>query len=161
VPGNIPRLTADGGQAVVPALDWRVAVFTVALSLLTAVLFGLVPALSTSKSGLSVTLKEASGYSATSRGHKRIRAALVVVEMALALVLVAGAVLLIRTFVGLRAVNPGIDSRNVLTFKTSLAGGSYSTTAKVDAFSTQAVRRIETVPGVLSAASAIMLPIEG
>ena len=80
--------------------------------------------------------------------------------MALALVLLVGAALLIRTFAGLQNVNSGIDPRNILTVQTSLAGGSYSTTAKVDNFSTQAVRRIEAIPGVEAAASAIVLPIE-
>jgi len=80
---------------------------------------------------------------------------LVISEVALALVLLIGATLLIRTFVGLRSVNPGFDAHNVLTFQTSLAGGAYGTTAKVDNFSTQVARRIESLPGVEAAASAI------
>src|SRR6185436_13326118 len=85
---------------------------------------------------------------------------LVVAEIALALVLVAGATLLIRTFVGLQNVNPGFDSHNVLTLKTSMGGASYTTTAKVDAFVTQAVRRIEGIAGVEAVASTLMLPVE-
>ena len=61
---------------------------------------------------------------------------------------------------GLQNTNPGIDPRNILTVETSLAGGSYSTTAKVENFSTQGVRRIEAIPGVEAAATAIVLPIE-
>ncbi len=83
-----------------------------------------------------------------------------VTEVALALVLLVGAALLIRTFAGLQSANSGIDARNVLTLKTSLASGTYNSTAKVDAFTTQAVRRIEAIPGIEAAASAIALPIE-
>jgi putative ABC transport system permease protein len=161
VPGNIPRLTdGNGGAVVVPPLDWRVMAFTIGLSLITGVLFGLFPALHTSKPDLVSTLKEASGRSGTGVRHRRVRSALVVAEMALALVLLVGAALLIRSFVGLRSVDPGIDARNVFTFQTSLAGGSYATTASVTSFSSQAIRRIETIPGVEAAASTVALPVE-
>jgi predicted permease len=86
---------------------------------------------------------------------------LVVVEMALALLLLIGATLLIRSFVGLRSVDSGFDPHNVFTFQTSLAGGAYSTTASVTAFTTQVVRRVEMLPGVEAAASTIVLPVEG
>jgi len=161
VPGNIPRLTdASGAPLAIPVLDWRVATFTLGVSLLTGILFGLFPALHTSKPDLSSTLKEASGRSGTSLRHNRARSVLVVTEMALALVLLVGAALLIRTFVGLRTVNAGLDPRNVLTFQTSLAGKAYSTTAKVDELTTQVVRRMEGLPGVQAAASAVALPVE-
>ena len=161
VPGNIPRVTDQTGTAVViPALDWRVTAFTIGVSLLTGLLFGLFPALHTSKPDLVSTLKESSGRSGTSLRHTRVRSALVVAEMALALVLLVGAALLIRSFVGLRSVDPGFDPHNVFTFKTSLAGGAYSTTASVSALTTQVVRRMETLPGVEAAASTIVLPVE-
>ncbi len=161
VPGNIPRVTDEAGAAVViPALDWRVTAFTIGVSLLTGLLFGLFPALHTSKPDLVSTLKEASGRSGTGVRHTRVRSALVVAETALALVLLVGAALLIRSFVGLRSVDPGFDPRNVFTFQTSLAGGAYSTTASVAAFTTQVVRRVETLPGVDAAASTIVLPVE-
>jgi predicted permease len=161
VPGNIPRLTAaNGAQAVIPPLDWRVALFTLGLALATGILFGLFPALHTSKPDLASTLKEGGGRAGTGLRHARARSLLVVTEVALALVLLIGAVLLIRTFVGLRTVNPGLDARNVLTLETSMAGGTYATTAKVDTFVTQMVRRIEALPGVEGAASAIALPVE-
>ena len=135
VPGNIPRVTAaDGGAIVIPALDWRVAAFTLGLAVLTGIVFGLFPALHTSKPDLVSTLKEASGRSGTAVRHKRVRSALVVIETALALVLLVGAALLIRSFVGLRSVNSGLDAHNVFTFQTSLAGTSYSTTALVSNF---------------------------
>jgi predicted permease len=160
-PGNIPRLTATNGtHATIPVLDWRVAVFTIAVSVLTGIVFGLFPALHTSKPNLSTALKEASGRSGTGLRHNRVRSVLVISEVALALVLLVGATLLIRTFVGMRSVNPGFDAHNVLTLETSLAGGSYGTTAKVNNLSTQVVRRIESLPGVEAAASAIVLPVE-
>jgi predicted permease len=160
-PGNIPRLTGAMGARAIPLLDSRVAAFTVGVSLLTGVFFGLVPALSTSKLDLSSMLKEARGRSGTGLRHNRVRSVLVVTEVALALVLLVGAALLIRTFVGLRTVNPGIDPKNVLTFATPLAGGAFTTTASVHNFTTQVVRRLEAIPGVDAAASAVVLPIEG
>jgi putative ABC transport system permease protein len=161
VPGNIPRLTDQTGMGVlIPALDWRVTAFTMGLSLLTGLLFGLFPALHTSKPDLVSTLKEASGRSGTSVRQTRVRSALVVAEMALALVLLVGAALLIRSFMGLRAVDPGIDPHNVFTFQTSLASGAYSTTASVTALTAQVIRRVETLPGVEAAASTIVLPVE-
>jgi len=161
VPGNIPRVTdASGAAIVVPSVDWRVMLFTIVVSLLTGLLFGLFPALHTSKPDLVSTLKEASGRSGTGVRHTRIRSGLVVAEMALALVLLVGAALLIRSFVGLRSVDPGLDPHNVFTFQTSLAGSAYSTTASVSNFTTQVVQRIETLPGVEAAASTIVLPVE-
>jgi len=161
VPGNIPRVTDPNGTGIlIPVLDWRVTAFTLGLSLATGVIFGLFPALQTSKPDLVSTLKEASGRSGTSVRHKRVRSILVVTEMALALVLLVGAALLIRSFVGLRSVDSGIDARNVLTFQTSLAGTAYSSTASVSNLTTQVVQRIEAVPGVDAATSTIALPVE-
>ncbi len=162
VPANIPRLMdADGVRAVAPPLDWRVALFTLAAALLTGVLFGILPALHASKLDLVSALKEAGSRSGSSRRHNRLRSSLVVSEVALALVLVAGAALLIRTFVGLSNTQPGIDPHNVLTMTTSLTSGAYSTTGKVDAFTTESLRRIEGLPGVEAAATVVFLPAIG
>jgi len=161
VPGNLPRLSDPvTGVTRVPALDWRVTAFTLGIAVLTGIAFGLFPALQTSKPDLVSTLKEASGRSGTAVRHKRVRSALVVVETALALVLLVGAALLIRSFVGLRSVDAGIDPRNVFTFQTSLAGTSHSTTAAVESLTTQVVQRLEAVPGIQGAASMIALPVE-
>ncbi len=161
VPGNLPRVTdpVNGGLAI-PALDWRVTAFTLGLALVTGVGFGLLPALRTSKPDLASTLKEASGRSGTGLRHKRVRSALVVIETALALVLLVGAALLIRSFVGLRSVDAGLDPHNLFTFQTSLAGTGYSTTARVSTFSMQVAQRLELIPGVEAAASMIVLPVE-
>ena len=157
VPGNIPRLTNPEGQAVIPPLDWRVAAFTMGIALITGIVFGLFPALHTSNPDLVSNLKEG-GRSGTGVRHARARSALVVSELALALVLLVGAVLLIRTFVGLRTVNPGFDAHNVLTMTTSMAGGNYGTTAKVANFVRQVERRIEGLPGVEAASSSLTVP---
>ncbi|MGH9666060.1 MAG: ABC transporter permease, partial [Bryobacteraceae bacterium] len=125
-PGNIPRI-GEAGAAV--SLDWRVLSFTVLISLLTGVLFGLIPALNASRPDLSATLKESSSRSGTSLRQNKARSLLVVGEMALALVLLIGAALLIRTFVALHNVNPGFDTHNVLVMETSLTGSRFDHTA--------------------------------
>ena len=161
VPGNLPRLTNAGNHASIPLLDWRVAAFTMGTALLTGLLFGTFPALQASRADLSSHLKESSGRSGTGLKHNRVRSLLVVSEVALALVLLVGAALLIRTFAGLQSAKSGIEPRGVLTLQTSLAGGSYTTTAKVVNFTNQSVQRIEAIPGVEAAATSIVLPIEG
>jgi predicted permease len=160
-PGNIPRLTeTDGLNQTLPLLDWRVAGFTIGIAVLTAILFGLFPALSFSNPDLASTLKEGGRTGGGAMG-RRSRAFLVVTEVALALVLVTGATLLIRTFSGLRSVNPGLNPHNVLVLETSLAGGTFDSTAKVDQFIRQAAPRLEALPSVQSAASALILPLSG
>jgi len=160
-PGNIPRLTeTDGLNQTLPLLDWRVAGFTIGIAVLTAILFGLFPALSFSNPDLASTLKEGGRTGGGAMG-RRSRAFLVVTEVALALVLVTGATLLIRTFSGLRSANPGLNPHNVLVLETSLAGGTFDSTAKVDQFVRQMTPRLEALPSVQSAASAIMLPLSG
>jgi len=161
IPGDLPRVTDPvTGAVAIPALDWRVVAFTLGLAVVTGIIFGLFPALQTSKPDLVTTLKDASGRSGTASKHKRVRSALVVTETALALVLLVGAALLLRSFMGLRSVDAGVDPRNVFTFQTSLSGTSFLTTAAVSNFSEQVVRRLETVPGVTAAASMIALPVE-
>jgi predicted permease len=161
VPGNIPRLDDPAKvQGLFSLLDWRMAGFTIAVSFVTGILFGLFPALQISNPDVASTLKEASGRSGTGRKQNRIRKVLVGAEMALALVLLASAALLIRTFVGLSRADPGIDPRHVLTMQTSLAGGRYASTAKENDFTVRALRRIENIPGVEAAATSIVLPTD-
>ena len=159
-PGNIPRLmSAEGLVAVAPPIDWRIALFTVGLAVLNGILFGLFPALHASNPDLASGLKEGGGRSGTGLRHNRARSVLVVSEVALALVLLVGAALLIRTFVGLSAVRPGFDPHNVLTMQTPMGGGNYNTTAKVAGFVVNVCRRIESLPGVEAAASSVTLPV--
>jgi putative ABC transport system permease protein len=161
-PGNLPRVNArDHVTSIVTALDWRVLAFTFGIALITGVVFGLFPALHISKLDVNATLKETSGRSGTGLRQNRARSILVASEMALAVILLVGAALMIRTFVGLRSVQPGFDPHNVITMQTSLSGGRYDSTAKVENMVHQVVQRVEALPGVLSASATVMLPIEG
>ncbi len=156
-PGDIPRLGA-GASAV--SLDWRVLGFTLFVSVLTGALFGLIPALQVSRIDLTEALKEG-GRAGTGLRQHRTRSLLVVSEVALALVLLVGAALLIRTFLALRSVEPGFDARNVLTVRMSLAGSRFRDTAAVDRLIRDAVQRIESLPGVVRAGASYNLPLEG
>jgi putative ABC transport system permease protein len=161
-PGNLPRVNDhDHVASIVTALDWHVLAFTFGIALLTGVVFGLFPALHISRLDVNSVLKETSGRSGTGLRQNRARSILVASEMALAVILLVGAALMIRTFVGLRSVQPGFDPHNVITMQTSLSGGKYDSTAKVDNLAHQVVQRIESLPGVQSSAATIMLPIEG
>jgi predicted permease len=157
-PGNIPRI-GDRGSLV--ALDWRVVVFTILVSVITGILFGLIPALRISRIDLSTTLKESSGRSGTGFRQNRARALLVVSEMALALILLVGSALLIRTFIALRSVNPGFDPHNVLTMRMSLTGPRFEKAVGVDQLIRDGVQRVSALPGVLVASAACCVPLEG
>jgi len=156
-PGNLPR-AAEFADATL--LDGRILIFTMGCAILTGILFGFVPALQISRADVNSTLKESASRSGTGR-HHYARNALVVTETALALVLLIGAALLIRTFASLREVNPGFNPSHVLSFETSLGGSKYSTTRGVDLLTRDLVRRIESVPGVIAAANVPFLPLEG
>jgi predicted permease len=161
-PGNLPHISDSlQSSTAVSALDWRVLGFTLAVSIATGILFGLFPAVHVSRLDVNSALKDSSGRSGTGRRQNRARGFLVVSEIALAVILLVGAALMIRTFASLRAVNPGFDPHNVLTLQTSLSGGRYGTTAKVDNLIRQMTPRLESLPGVQSVATAVMLPIEG
>jgi putative ABC transport system permease protein len=161
-PGNLPRINDEGHAAsLVTVLDWRVLLFTLAIALATGIIFGLFPALRISRMNVNSVLKEASGRSGSGLRHNRARGLLVATEMALAVILLVGAALMIRTFVGLRSVQPGFNPHNVITMQTSLIGGHYDSTVKVEGMIRQVVQRVEALPGVQAAAATIMLPIEG
>jgi putative ABC transport system permease protein len=157
-PGNIPRIGLEGASV---HLDWRVLAFTLALSLLTGVLFGLLPALQSSRTDLNVTLKESSSRSGTGLHHNRTRSLLVTTEIALALVLLVGAALLIRTFIALHQVNPGFDARNVLTMRMSLTGPQFAKAAGMAQVFREGLRRLHALPGVEFAAATCCVPLEG
>ena len=158
-PGNIPRITDLEKASAVALLDWRVFAFTLGVAVITGLLFGLVPALHLAKTDLSSTLKEAGGRSASGFRHGWMRSLLVASEMALAVVLLAGAALLIRSFAGLRNVHPGIDPGNVLTLQVSM-GHRYSTTEQVANFQRLVVQRLQGLPGIVAAAPAVALPVQ-
>ena len=157
-PGDIPRI-GENGAAV--TLDWRVLLFTLAVSVLTGVLFGLIPAFSISRTNVVSALKENTGRTGGSLRQNKSRSLLVISETALALVLLIGAGLLIRTFVALRNVDPGFDSRNVLTMRMSLTGPRFEKAAGVAQLNRDGVERLDAIPGVVDAASACCVPLEG
>jgi putative ABC transport system permease protein len=157
-PGNIPRIGLNGSQVT---LDWRVLAFTLGLSILTGILFGLVPALQSSRADLSSTLKESSSRSGTGLRNNKTRALLVTTEMALALVLLVGAALLIRTFIAIRQVNPGFDAHNVLSMRMSLTGPQFEKASAVAQVFQLGLERIRALPGVEAAAATCCVPLEG
>jgi putative ABC transport system permease protein len=157
-PAGLPRIGEEGAAV---GVDWRVLVFTLVVSLLTGILFGLFPAISTSRSDLNSSLKESSNRSGTGFRQSNARALLVVSEVSLALVLLIGSALLIRTFIALRAVNPGFDAHNVLTLEMSLTGDRFQKTGGVAQLSRDGRERLNAIPGVEASATTCCLPLEG
>ena len=159
-PGNIPRLTdAKGLLRPIPLIDWRVAAFTMGVAFATGIIFGIFPALHTSNPDLASSLKE--GGRSGSGAHNRARSVLVVAEIALALVLFAGAALMIRTFAALHSADPGFDVHHAMAMEISMGGGSYNNTAQVAGFVRRVAMRLEGLPGVEAAAATISLPESG
>lgn len=157
-PGGIPRI-GENGSAV--TLDLNVLFFTCAISVMTGIVFGLVPAISASRPNLAATLNESSNRSGVGFRSGRLRSLLVVSEMALALILVVGAALLIRTFRNLQSVDPGFNPNNVLTMAMSVNGERFQKTAGVAQIIRDGTERLNAVPGVTSAAAACCLPLQG
>ncbi|HUH63764.1 MAG TPA: ABC transporter permease [Terracidiphilus sp.] len=157
-PAGLPRIGEDGSAI---GIDWRVLGFTLAVSLLTGILFGVFPAFSASRTDLNSSLKESSNRSGTGFRQGKTRALLVVSEVSLALVLLIGAALLIRTFIALHDVNPGFDSHNVITMEMSLNGPRYEKTAGVAQLSREGRERLNAIPGVEDSAFTCCLPIQG
>lgn len=161
-PGNLPRINDETHVAsMISMLDWHVLAFTLGISLVTGILFGLLPAIRVSRMDVNSTLKESGGRSGTGLKQNRARSLLVVAEMALAVILLAGAALMIRTFVGLRSVQPGFDAHNVITMQTSLSSGKYDSTAKVANMIRQVAQRVDALPGVQSTSATLILPVQG
>ena len=150
--GSLPRVEEIG-------IDWRVMAFTAALSLITGVLFGLLPAMQLSRQDLNPMLRAEGRGSAGSRRRNHARGALVVAQVALSMVLLVGAGLLIRSFVRLRNVSAGFDARNVLTMKIALPPARYPKGPQMAAFYDQVVKQVSVVPGVQSAAVCSALPV--
>ncbi len=150
----------DIPRAMQVGLDWRVAAFTFMVSLLTGVVFGLVPALHSSSTQLTETLKEGGRGSAEGARRNRARGVLVVTELAIAVVLLVGAGLLIQSLWRLRQVRPGFTPQNVLTFSVALPEVRYPT-EKQSQFFHDLVTHIQTLPGVQSASAGLPLPLSG
>jgi predicted permease len=159
--GGVAGLPRIGEKGAAVSVDWRVLGFTLGVSLLTGILFGLFPALSASRTDLSSSLKESSNRSGTGFRQSKARSLLVVSEVSLALVLLVGSALLIRTFVALRGVDPGFNPHNVLTMEMSLTGDRYQTTAGVAQLGHDGLERLKAIPGVDDAAFTCCLPLAG
>jgi putative ABC transport system permease protein len=142
------------------AIDGRVLLFTLAVAMLSAVAFGLVPALSSAGGSLTTALKEG-GRSATGARGARTRNLFVIVETAMALVLLVGAGLLIRSFVMLLDVNPGFDPSHTLTMKVTIPSSHYKTPDQQRAFFDDLFQRLDALPGVQAAGGISFLPLNG
>jgi putative ABC transport system permease protein len=158
---NTAGLPRVGEAGSVVTMDWRVLLFTMTLAIATGVLFGLVPALQAAGSDLHGTLKESSSRSGTGSHQNRTRSLLVVTEVAMALVLLIGSALLVRTFVALRSVNPGYDARGVLTMRMSMTGERFLKSEGVDQAVRIGVEKIMAIPGVQLASATCCVPLEG
>jgi predicted permease len=153
-PASIPRL----GDI---ALDVRVLLFAMGASLVTGIAFGLAPALATIRGSLSALLREGSGRAAGGAGRSRLRGALLISQVALALVLLIASGLLVRTFTHLLAADAGFRAEHVVTFELTLPASTYSTQDRMVALYHAALDRLRTIPGVESAAVGETVPMGG
>ena len=153
-PASVPRL-AD------LSIDGTVVLFTAVIALATGILFGLVPALQSSRGDLHVMLKESGRGGTTDKHGQALRRSLVVAEVALALTLLTGGGLLLRSFMRLADVAPGFDARNVLTFNVSLPSSQYPTEASQRQFFARLMPRLAEVPGVVAAGGTTNMPFGG
>ena len=150
-PPNSPRFEEIG-------MDARVFGFAFAVAFVTGVVFGMVPAIQTSKIDLNETLKE-SGRSGSQARRNRVGSALMVSEIALSFMLLVGAGLLIKSFIRLREVNPGFNPSNMLAMRVSLPAGKYQQGEPRVQIYGQVLERISSLPGVASAGAVLSLPL--
>jgi putative ABC transport system permease protein len=151
-PPDIPRLEAV-------TLDSGVLVFALVLSVATGIVFGLAPALSASKTNLVEALKEGSRGSTEGRRRNRIRNALVIAEIALSVILLAGAGLLLRSFVRLSGIDPGYDYRNAMTAEVTIRQAAFPTAESVVQYYRRAFDELRRIPGVTMVGGATHLPL--
>jgi putative ABC transport system permease protein len=154
-PGNIPRIGVAGASV---GLDWRVLMFTLGISLLVGTVFGIVPALRVCGPSLSQSLNEGNRRQGSGSSQSKMRSMIVLSEVSLSVVLLIGAALLIRTFVALRDVHPGLDGHNVFVMEMSLHGSQFATTANVAHLVEDARQRLAGVAGVEIAAATCSPP---
>ena len=157
-PAGLPRLGARGAHVT---MDWRVLAFTVGVSLLTAILLGLAPSRRAARTDVVAALNDGSAGAGSGMRHHRTRSALVIAESALALVLLVGSALMIRTVIALSDVDPGFDAHHVLVLRTYLTGQRFANTAAVAQTVREGVRQLERVRGVEKASAACFAPLEG
>jgi len=150
-PRSLPRVSAVH-------LDLRVLLFSIGITLLSGVIFGVIPAVTASKTNLVSSLKDAERGDSASSSRQWLRRGFVVSEVALALVLLISAGLLVRSFTRLLEVKPGFDPHNVLTLKVSLPPAQYDKGTKITAFYDDVLARISALPGVEHTAAAFQTP---
>jgi predicted permease len=154
LPETLPQISSIG-------VDWKVAAFAILLAVVTGFLCGLVPALSASRTAVNDALKESGRTGTAGGGQARLRSALVVVEIAVALVLLVGSGLLLRSFEKMRSVPLGFRTDHLLTAAYGLPWKQYSTQASVDRFDGTLLRKLEQLPGVESVGVTQALPTAG
>jgi putative ABC transport system permease protein len=142
-------------------LSYPVLAFTAAVSLVTAIICGFAPAFEGARADVQQSLKDGSRQIGVGPRHRRLREGFVMAEIALAVVLLVGAGLLLRSFALLQSVDPGMNTRNVLTARVSVPGRKYDQPAKTLRFFQDAIRRIADLPGVQSAGMVSYLPFSG
>ena len=154
LPETLPRIDEIG-------LDWQVVAFALLLALLTGVLCGLAPAFAAIRVSVNETLKEGGRTGSSGGAHARLRSALVVGEIAIALVLLTASGLLLRSFEKMRAVDLGFRPDHTLTAFYSLPHKQYATQASVDTFNDELLRRLRQLPGVTQVGVTSLLPASG
>jgi putative ABC transport system permease protein len=153
-PENSPRLDEI-------AIDMRVFLFTLGVTIVAGLLFGLVPALHTSRPDLNETLKESGRQGSMSGSRNRVGSLLIVSEIALSFVLLAGAGLLIKSFIRLRHIDPGFNADNVLVMRVALTPGKYGPDGPRAEMFRQIVDQVKSTPGVQGATAVLSLPLGG
>jgi predicted permease len=154
LPETLPRISAIG-------LDWPVVGFALGLALLTGLLCGLIPAFAASRTSVNEALKEGGRTGTSGGGHARLRSALVIAELAVALVLLTASGLLLRSFEKIRAVDLGIRADHLLTASFGLPHQQYSTQAAADAFDAALLTKLQQLPGVQAVGITDILPAAG
>jgi putative ABC transport system permease protein len=153
-----PAILPRAGEIV---LDLHALAFTAGIAVLTGLLFGIAPALHMVRTDLITALREGARGNAIGFRRNRLRSVLVTGEVALALILLCGAGLLMRSFYRLQSVDPGYDPHGILTFRTNLPGAKYKTDEQRTGFYHRALERMRTLPGVTAAGAAQIFPLAG
>lgn len=154
---GLPRLGEDGALV---AMDWRVIAFTASLSMAAVVMSGLLPALAVSRGDRSDIIRYSRSPSTTGLRKGKARSAVVVVEIGLAIVLLVGAALLIRTTAALNAIEPGFSVDDVITLRTPLPEERFHSSAVIEELSRRTLERIRGIPSVEAAASTCCVPLQ-
>jgi predicted permease len=157
---NTAGLSRLGEGGALLGVDWRVVAFTVSVSIVTVIFSGLLPALITSRADPNAVLKHASGLSTTGRGRHRSRSILVVAEIGLAVVLLIGAGLLIKTTAALNAIDPGVNVDDVVVMRTLLSEERFLAWTTTHDVVRSTLDRIRAIPGVEAAGATCCVPLQ-